>query len=164
VANPTTRQWQTLTLSMRCKRQNDPDRFHGCDLSRVGAAPQAVEAHDGHSQTAQSRSGRSPAARCGSSAGPTELVMPGLVPALRFLPSPRREYLARCLSGERCRRGGAVKEPLPSIRARCNGIGVLALSRTAPQASSRSRKGGSTKARATRIRVGISPLSTCYRT
>jgi hypothetical protein len=60
-------------------------------------------------------------------------------PALcrRFvLPSPRREYLARCLSGERCRRGGAVKEPLPSIRARCNGLVALALSRKAPQASS----------------------------
>ena len=76
VANPMNRQWQTLALSMRWKRPEEPDRFHGCDLSRVGAAPQAVEAHDGHSQTAQSRSGRSPAARCGSSAGPTELVMP----------------------------------------------------------------------------------------
>jgi hypothetical protein len=49
-------------------------------------------------------------------------------PALcrRFvLASPRREYLARCLSGERCRRGGAVKEPLPSIRARCSGSAAL---------------------------------------
>ena len=60
---------------------------------------------------------------------------PVFVPALRSpLPAPR--YLARCLSGERCRRGGAVKEPLPSIRARCNGLVALALSRKAPQASS----------------------------
>ena len=135
VANPMNRQWQTLALSMRWKRPEEPDRFHGCDLSRVGAAPQAVEAHDGHSQTAQSRSGRSPAARCGSSAGPTELVIPGLVPALRSpLPAPR--ILGALLVRRTLPPRGAVKEPLPSIRARCNGLVALALSRKAPQASS----------------------------
>jgi len=38
----------------------------------------------------------------------------------------RRRSIERCLSGERCRRGGAVKEPLPSIPARCNGLVALA--------------------------------------
>src|SRR6516162_6851064 len=31
-------------------RWNDPDRFHGYDLSRSGAAPHAVDNHDGHSR------------------------------------------------------------------------------------------------------------------
>src|SRR5262249_19163996 len=44
-------------------RWNDPDRFHGCDLSRVSAAPQAVGLHDGHSRAvAQGSSSRGPAA------------------------------------------------------------------------------------------------------
>jgi hypothetical protein len=74
-----------------------------------------LEAHDGHSQTAQSRSGRSPAARCGSSAGPTELVMPGLVPALRSrLPAPRilgALLVRRTLPPRRRRERAAAVDP-----------------------------------------------------
>src|SRR4029077_14390722 len=44
-------------------RWNDPDRFHGYDLSRVAAAPQAVNNHDGHSRTIAQERWRRPLPR-----------------------------------------------------------------------------------------------------
>jgi hypothetical protein len=74
---------QTITahgISNLCRHAASAAR-HRRARAACAAVPAAV--------LAQRRPGRSPAARCGSSAGPTELVIPGLVPALRS-PLPAR--------------------------------------------------------------------------